>query len=558
MDLVREFARDHSEAAFTELVRRHLNLVYSIARRSTDTDGDAQDVTQAVFVILARKAAGLRARTVLTGWLCETTRFTAACLQRTNARRHAREQEAYMQSTLTDTDTAGLWSRLAPHLEAGMAQLGERDRTLLALRFYENNSGPEAAALLGINEAAAHKRTARALEKLRKIFTQRGVALSAAAIAGSVSVNAVHAAPAGLALKISVVAPKGAAVTTSINGLIKGTMQTMTWMKVKVLAGIAATVLMTGGGIFFAFEYYESKQPPIDPIVFFRAAIASPPDVEFFVAGQRDLQPQETLAELIKLVGQKAASHESGDRGAMHYSSGARSGTNFYLLTIKDPKAPQHPSEGFVVGRDGSNAYEFSANAISYGYGSNSLVSGVETFSGLTRQLLDMGLGGIEPSSVVWNGNQFSASSILENSRYGRSEYGRLEISNNLPFRLTISRERDGPSEEMIEYTYPKPPALLGGFPSKMVFLDTTEDGLKPSLEIMLYSVRLAKRRLPVDYFIADKFKTAAILYTNIYQDAGLYISGRRGINGKIMGGMFAVTNINGKLKSTPTAPIKK
>src|ERR1019366_6690013 len=181
MDLLREFARDHSEAAFTELVRRHLNLVYSIARRCTDTDGDAQDVTQAVFVILARK--------VLTGGLYETTRYTAACVQRTNARRHAREQEAYMQSTLADTDTADAWSRLAPHLEAAMSQLGERDRTLLALRFYENKSGPEAAVLLGLREAAVHKRTARALEKLRKFFTRRGVALSAAAIAGAVSAN---------------------------------------------------------------------------------------------------------------------------------------------------------------------------------------------------------------------------------------------------------------------------------------------------------------------------------------------------------------------------------
>jgi DNA-directed RNA polymerase specialized sigma24 family protein len=56
MDLVREFACDHSEAAFTELVRRHLNLVYSVARRCTGNDGDAHDVTQAVFIILARKA----------------------------------------------------------------------------------------------------------------------------------------------------------------------------------------------------------------------------------------------------------------------------------------------------------------------------------------------------------------------------------------------------------------------------------------------------------------------------------------------------------------------
>src|SRR5471032_187905 len=104
MDLVREFARHNSEAAFTELVRQHINLVYSVARRCTGNDGDAHDVTQAVFIILARKAAGLREKTLLTGWLYETTRFAAARLLRTNARRHAREQEAYMQSTLNEAD----------------------------------------------------------------------------------------------------------------------------------------------------------------------------------------------------------------------------------------------------------------------------------------------------------------------------------------------------------------------------------------------------------------------------------------------------------------------
>ena len=105
MALLREFARDNSETAFAELVQRHLNLVYSVALRYTASPGDAQDVAQAVFIILARKAARLHDRTVLTGWLYETTRLTAAGWLRTQKRRQAREQEAYMQSTLDQADT---------------------------------------------------------------------------------------------------------------------------------------------------------------------------------------------------------------------------------------------------------------------------------------------------------------------------------------------------------------------------------------------------------------------------------------------------------------------
>src|SRR5580658_4866319 len=126
MDLVREFARNNSETAFAGLVQQHVNLVYSVALRCTGNDCDAQDVTQAVFIILARKAASLRKHTVLTGWLYETTRFTAMRLLRTQARRQAHEQEASMQSNLDESGADNMWRQLAPHLEAAMSRLAER------------------------------------------------------------------------------------------------------------------------------------------------------------------------------------------------------------------------------------------------------------------------------------------------------------------------------------------------------------------------------------------------------------------------------------------------
>ncbi len=263
MALLREFARHNSETAFAELVQRHLNLVYSVALRCTASPSDAQDVAQAVFIILARKAARLNERTVLTGWLYETTRLTAAGWLRTQQRRQAREQEAYMQSTLDQADPDNLWRQLAPHLEEAMSRLKAKERTLLALRFYENKTAAEAAALLGIGEEAVHKRTTRALEKLRTIFTLHGVALPVALIAGAISANSLQAAPAALAKAVTVLAvAKGAAAGVSTLALVKDTLKTLTWTKYKAVTTSITTALIVGTviGIFLS-------KKPISPVI---------------------------------------------------------------------------------------------------------------------------------------------------------------------------------------------------------------------------------------------------------------------------------------------------
>lgn len=238
--LLLEYVENRSEGAFAELVRKHIDFVYSSAVRMVVDPHLAEDVTQATFAALARDGRRLAHRLTLTGWLHRTAVNTAAKLVRGEMRRRAREQEAYAMRTAEPESESG-WSEIAPKLDAALNQLSEVDRMVLFLRYFEKKSASQIGEALKTTEEAAQKRTLRALDRLRGILSIQGINLSTTTMAGLILSEAVGAAPVGLALAVSTSALAG---TAAAGGITFSAIKLLMMSKMKM--GAAAVLVAAG------------------------------------------------------------------------------------------------------------------------------------------------------------------------------------------------------------------------------------------------------------------------------------------------------------------------
>jgi RNA polymerase sigma factor (sigma-70 family) len=256
-ELLRCYVEEGANDAFSELVQRHVNLVYSAALRQLNGDAHlAADATQLVFTDLARKSRSLIGHRVLAGWLFTSTRYATAKLVRSARRRQAREMEAQLMYELNETDSFSQleWQRVRPVLDDVIGELAEADREAILLRFFEGRDYAAVGTKLGLSDNTARMRVERALEKLRGLLQRRGVKSTSAALAVALAHQTVVAAPTGLAAVITGTALASGVTLAGTTAGIAGAGGVATAVKfmsmTKLQLGVSSALVVAGASGF--------------------------------------------------------------------------------------------------------------------------------------------------------------------------------------------------------------------------------------------------------------------------------------------------------------------
>jgi RNA polymerase sigma factor (sigma-70 family) len=237
--LLQDFVRRKSDEAFNQLFSRYVNLVYRAAIRQVRDPHSAADVTQATFIVLARRAPHISSK-YLPGWLLMTARFCARDVLKQQTRRIRHEHEAAMMRPTISQTVDPLETEIAPFLDEAMSRLRDRERTVVTMRFLQNKSLSDVAAAMGTSTNAAQKAVSRSLDKLRQMLLRKGVVLPSTVVLSAVLIQeSAHAAPLGLSVPLT-------HSSVEVFSIAKGAMNIMRWAKIKFAAVITAALLVTG------------------------------------------------------------------------------------------------------------------------------------------------------------------------------------------------------------------------------------------------------------------------------------------------------------------------
>jgi RNA polymerase sigma factor (sigma-70 family) len=270
-ELLSEYLATRSAEAFAQIVRRYTGLVYSAARRQVDSHL-AEDVTQAVFILLAKKAGSVRGP--IGGWLIKTTYFACCDARKLATRRQFHERRAAeMRTERSESQSTAGWDEYAPYLDGALAKLNARERDAVVLHHLQGMSYSAAGATLGISEGAARKRASRGLTRLRNSMTARLAVPAAAVLATQMAGRMVEAAPVELVAKL--VTSAGAAGGKTFAGAIASkTGISLLTSKLKIAAIFLLALSMAGAASTAAIKIFAQSSPPVAPA---SPALPNPP-----------------------------------------------------------------------------------------------------------------------------------------------------------------------------------------------------------------------------------------------------------------------------------------
>jgi RNA polymerase sigma factor (sigma-70 family) len=252
--LLERFATGRDEAAFEVLVWRHGPLVLNVARRMVRRPDDAEDVFQATFLTLARKAAAIRRGTSVGSWLYKVAYRIALRVRQATDRRARREQSGVENVAVAapgerdETESAAV-------LADEVSRLPERYRAAVVLCYLQGSTTEEAARVLGCPRGTVLSRLAWARHRLSNRLIRRGLApaIAAAAVSFGETASAMPSA-ALVAAVIRAALPFAAgraavpAVSPQVAALARGALQMMLWNKIKIAAVVMCVLGLSGAG----------------------------------------------------------------------------------------------------------------------------------------------------------------------------------------------------------------------------------------------------------------------------------------------------------------------